>query len=87
MWPQKGRVEGEHHLPWPAGHAIINAPHYTIDFLGHQGTLLAHGLPWTIYQDKKEQSSFWACQPPNCTDACGYSSPGVQLYIRSCLNC
>ena len=41
--PDQGRVEGEDHLPWPAGHAPFNTPKDAIGLLCHQGTLLAHG--------------------------------------------
>ncbi|XP_052556631.1 uncharacterized protein LOC128089357 isoform X2 [Tympanuchus pallidicinctus] len=50
MRSHQGRVEGEDHLPQPAGHALFNAPQDAIGPLGHKGTLLAHGQP-VVHQD------------------------------------
>ncbi|KAK4820222.1 hypothetical protein QYF61_021727 [Mycteria americana] len=38
----KCRVQGDHHFPSPAGHAIFDTSQDAIGFLGHLGTLLAH---------------------------------------------
>jgi len=50
MWPQQGKGEGKDHLPLPAGHALCNAFQDTNGFLGHKGTVLAHGEP-VAHQD------------------------------------
>ncbi|XP_052520385.1 uncharacterized protein LOC128071565 isoform X3 [Tympanuchus pallidicinctus] len=50
MRPYQDVVEGEDHLPRPAGHALFSAPQYAIGPLGHKGTLLAHGQP-VVHQD------------------------------------
>ena len=50
MWPHLGRVEGEDHLPQPAGHALFNASQDTIGLLCHKDTLLAHGQS-VVYQN------------------------------------
>ena len=43
MGPHWGRVEGKENLPRPAGHTPLDAPQDSINLLGSQGTLLAHG--------------------------------------------
>ncbi|KAK4817644.1 hypothetical protein QYF61_023234 [Mycteria americana] len=40
--PHQCRVQGDHHFPTPAGHAIFDTSQDAIGFLGHLGTLLAH---------------------------------------------
>jgi len=50
VMPDQGRVDGENHLPWSAGHAPFNALQDPIGPLVHQGTLLAHHQP-VIHQD------------------------------------
>jgi len=70
MWLPQGRVEGEDHLPCPAGHALFNIPQDTIGLLGHRGTLLAHGhLLATRTPGPSLQSSSATAQPLTCTDA------------------
>jgi len=36
------RVEGQDHLPQPAGHSSFDAAQDTVGFLGCEGTSLAH---------------------------------------------
>ncbi|KAK4817402.1 hypothetical protein QYF61_013272 [Mycteria americana] len=43
--PHQCRVQGDHHFPSPAGHAIFDTSQDAIGFLGHLGTLLAHTQP------------------------------------------
>ncbi|KAK4817645.1 hypothetical protein QYF61_023235 [Mycteria americana] len=43
--PHQCRVQGDHHFPSPAGHAIFDTSQDAIGFLGHLGTLLAHIQP------------------------------------------
>ena len=50
MGPHYVKVEGEDHLPEPAGHIHSNLPQDTIGFLCLMGTLLAHGL-FIAHQD------------------------------------
>ena len=38
----KSRVEGQNHLPRPAGHTSLDATQDTVDLLGCKCTLLAH---------------------------------------------
>ena len=38
----KSGVKGQNHLPWPAGHASLDAAQDTVYFLGCMSTLLAH---------------------------------------------
>ncbi|KAK4820534.1 hypothetical protein QYF61_000205 [Mycteria americana] len=40
--PHQCRVQGHHHFPTPAGHAIFDTSQDAIGLLGHLGTLLAH---------------------------------------------
>ncbi|KAK4819282.1 hypothetical protein QYF61_000622 [Mycteria americana] len=40
--PHQRQVQGHHHFPTPAGHAIFDTSQDAIGFLGHLGTLLAH---------------------------------------------
>ena len=42
MGPQKSQVEGDNHLPLPAGHPFFNAAQNTVGFLGCKHTQLAH---------------------------------------------
>ncbi|KAK4820658.1 hypothetical protein QYF61_002862 [Mycteria americana] len=44
VWPHQCRVQGHHHFPTPAGHAIFDTSQDAVGFLGHLGTLLAHIL-------------------------------------------
>lgn len=85
IWPCQARVEGEDHLPCPAGQALLNAPLITIGFLGHSGTLLAHGQS-VVHQDTQVFSAeFLSSRSPlSCIDACNYSFPGARLYSCSC---
>lgn len=39
--PHQHRVEGQDHLPHPAGHISFDADQYTVGFLGYDSTLLA----------------------------------------------
>ncbi|KAK4811237.1 hypothetical protein QYF61_022134 [Mycteria americana] len=41
--PHQCRVQGHNHFPSPAGHTIFDTSQDAIGFLGHLGTLLAHG--------------------------------------------
>jgi len=41
MRPQQDRVDGEDHLPQPAGHTLFNTPQSTTGSLGHEGIPLA----------------------------------------------
>jgi len=51
MCPHQEGVEGEGHLPQPAGNILPNAPQDTVDPLGHKEEhLLAHGQP-AVHQD------------------------------------
>ena len=43
--PHQRRVEGQDHLPQPAGHASFEAVHDTVGFLGCKGTMLADVQP------------------------------------------
>ncbi|KAK4817646.1 hypothetical protein QYF61_023236 [Mycteria americana] len=43
--PHQCRVQGDHHFPSPAGHAIFDTSQDAIGFLGHLGTMLAHIQP------------------------------------------
>ncbi|NWI29449.1 DIA1 protein, partial [Sula dactylatra] len=61
MWPYWGGIEGEDNLPQPAGHTLFNAPQDTVDLLGHEGTLLAHGQP-SVHQHSKDHLSGAAFQ-------------------------
>ena len=38
----QSEAEGQNHLPWPAGHASLDADQDTIGFLGCECTLVAH---------------------------------------------
>ncbi|KAK4826394.1 hypothetical protein QYF61_008065 [Mycteria americana] len=40
--PHQCRVQGHHHFPSPADHAIFDTSQDALGFLGHLGTLLAH---------------------------------------------
>ena len=40
--PHQCRVEGQYHLPQPAGHTSFDAAQDMVGFLGCEGTLLAH---------------------------------------------
>jgi len=40
--PHQCRIEGQDHLPQPAGHTSFDASQDTFGFLGCEGTLLAH---------------------------------------------
>jgi len=80
MCPQQARIEGEDHLPQPAGHDFLNAPQDTIGLLGHKGTLLAHGQPVVLQDPQVLCRAPAAGHPLTCIDACGYSSPGARLY-------
>ena len=41
MRPQQDRIDGEDHLPQPAGHTLFNTPQSTTGSLGHEGIPLA----------------------------------------------
>ena len=42
MGPHESRVEGDKHLPLPAGHPFFNAAQHTVGLPGCKHTLLAH---------------------------------------------
>ena len=48
--PQKSQIEGDDHLPLPAGHPLFNAAQNTIGLLGLKHTLLAH-FQLLVHQD------------------------------------
>jgi len=50
MGPQKGKVEGDNHLPCPAGHLSLDAAHDTLGPPGCKHTMLAHGQLF-VHQD------------------------------------
>jgi len=43
------RLEGQDHLPQPAGHVSFDAAQDAVSFLGYDGTVLAH-VQFTIHQ-------------------------------------
>ncbi|GAB0184594.1 hypothetical protein GRJ2_000924700 [Grus japonensis] len=43
--PHQCRVQGDNHVPSPAGHTIPDTSQDAVGFLGHLGTLLAHVQP------------------------------------------
>lgn len=45
MWTHQERVEGDDHLPWPAGHGLFNALHDTTGLLGYKSALLTLAEP------------------------------------------
>lgn len=45
VWPHESRIQGNNHLPAPAGCAISHKRQEAIGLLGHQSTLLAHIQP------------------------------------------
>ena len=47
--PHQHRVEGQNHLPQPAGHASFDAAQDKVGFLGCEDTVLAHAL-FSIHQ-------------------------------------
>ena len=71
-------VEGQDHPLCPAGHISFDAAQDMVDFLGCEGTLLAHvQLPIQQYIPR----SFWqdgaqSFHLPACTDSGGCHNPG-----------
>ena len=89
MWPHRGRVEEQDHLPWPAGHALFNASQDTIVFLGHKGTLLGSQPschPPAGPLGPSLQNSSAAGHLLTCTRACSSLSSGTGLYNLLLLN-
>lgn len=72
-----GQSRGEHHLAWPAGHALFNAPHDTIDHLCHLAGSQQTCCPSAPPGPSLKISSS-AGQPLACTGTRGYSCPGEE---------
>jgi len=61
MWSHQDRVEQEESLSQFTNHTPSNTPQDAIGFLGHKGTVLAHGNP-AVHQDPQVPFPYAALQ-------------------------
>ena len=83
VWLQQCRVQGLHHCPGPAGHALSDTRQDAIGLLGHPGTLMAHAQPSVNPhpQGTSPPGSLPATLPQACSVVWGCCDPSAELAL------